>query len=115
MKALRLLICLFAALALAMPPLSVEASPPPAQHAGMECPHSAADEDSDKPADQQQNDSQELSKSLAQSCCPSAPFGWAVIALDIAAGHAPILDRAPVTARSLNGLTFTKDPPPPRA
>jgi hypothetical protein len=113
MKALRLLICLFATVALAMPPLSVKAAAPPALHAGMDCPHSAAD-GKDKPADQQQNDSQEHSKSLAQSCCPSAPFGWAVIALDIAAGHAPILDRAPVTARSLDGLTFTKDPPPPR-
>ena len=111
MKALRLLVCLFAAVALAMPPLAVKAATPPALHAGMDCPHSAADGNGDKPADQQQNDS----KSLAQSCCPSAPFGWAVIAVDIAAEQAPVVDRAPVAGRSLPGLTFTKDPPPPRA
>lgn len=114
MKALRLLICLFAAVALAMPPLSVKAAVPPVQHAGMDCPHSMANDKGDKPADQQQNDSQEHSKSPAQSCCPSAPFGWAVIALDVAAEHVPVLDRAPVAGRSLDGLTFTKDPPPPR-
>ena len=110
MKALRLLICLFAAVALAMPPLAVKAATPPAQHAGMDCPHSSADTKGDKPTDQQQGDS----KSLAQSCCPSAPFGWAVIALEIVAQHVPVLDRAPVAGRSLDGLTFTKDPPPPR-
>ena len=110
MKALRLLICLFTVVALAMPPLTVKAATPPALHAGMDCPHSAADGKGSKPPEQQQNDS----KSLAQSCCPSAPFGWAVIALDVAAERRPILDRAPVAGRSLAGLTFTKDPPPPR-
>ena len=66
----------------------------------MDCPHSSADTKGDKPADQQQG----ASKSLAQSCCPSAPFGWAVIAVVIYAlarmALSPVV--APVAAVVVN-------------
>src|SRR5262245_20748163 len=111
MKFARLLVCLFAALALAMPPLAVKAATPQAVHAEMDCPHAASDQKGETPADGKQTRTEEA----AQSCCPSAPFGWAVVDLDAANPHSVIVDRAPRTSRSLDGLTFSKDPPPPRA
>ena len=73
MKLPRLLLCLFAAIALAMPPLAVRGAAPATGPVEMDCPHHA-------PSHDQGDSHRDTSKQAAQSCCPSAPFGWAVIA-----------------------------------
>jgi hypothetical protein len=104
------LLCLFAAVALALPPLAVRASgPAPADMApaDMECPHHT-------PAPDHGGQKQSDAKSTVQSCCPSAPFGWAVMAAGASAPPVAAVDRSPRASFALYGFISAKDPPPPR-
>jgi hypothetical protein len=107
MKLPRLLLCLFAAIALAMPPLAVRAAAPATGPAEMDCPHHM-------PPDQHGDAHHDSSKQAAQSCCPSAPFGWAVMSPGMAAPPLVAVDRAPRASFALHGFISAKDPPPPR-
>lgn len=105
MKGARLLLCLFAAVALALPPLAVRSSGP--APADMECPHHT-------PAPDHGGQKQSDAKSTVQSCCPSAPFGWAVMAAGASALPVAAVDRSPRASFALYGFISAKDPPPPR-
>lgn len=105
MKSMRLLVCLFAAVALALPPLAVRASGP--APVDIECPHHA-------PAPEHGDSRQSDAKSTVQSCCPSAPFGWAVMTGGAAALPVAAVDRSPRASFALYGFISAKDPPPPR-
>jgi len=107
MKLPRLLLCLFAVIALAMPPLAVRGAAPATGPVEMDCPHHA-------PSHDQGDSHRDTSKQAAQSCCPSAPFGWAVIAAGQVAAAVPSIDRTPRAGLALAGHTLAKDPPPPR-
>jgi len=110
MKLPRLLLCLFAAVALALPPIGVHAAAGHASagaHSDMECPHHA-------PASGHGDSRHGDAKSTVQSCCPSAPFGWAVMAAGAPAPAIAAVDRSPRASFALYGFISAKDPPPPR-
>ena len=115
MKLPRLLLCLLAAVALALPPIGVHAAAGHASaavHADMECPHHAP---APGHGDSSHGDANHGdAKSIAQNCCPSAPFGWAVMAAGAPALAAAAVDRSPRAGFALQGFISAKDPPPPR-
>src|SRR5947207_2335591 len=96
MRCARLLVWLLALVAFALP-VGIATSPP-AHHAEMssDCPH------------------KDTAKHAAGSCCPL--MACAVALLPSADAAPPSLVMPPVVspARPLTGLTYAKDPPPPR-
>jgi hypothetical protein len=109
MKVVRILVWLFAALALAMPPVAVQAAPvtwhagshhadgqhADGQDAGGKCAHHGA------------------AKHVGNLCCMSAAPCVLAVAEASIVPMAPV-DRSVTGGVMLHGLTFTKDPPPPR-
>jgi hypothetical protein len=109
MKTVRILVWLLAALALAMPPVAVQAAPVTwhaeshhadsqhanGQHADGKCAHHGA------------------AKHVGHLCCMSVtPCILALVEASVV--PAVPVDRPVTGSFVLHGLTFTKDPPPPR-
>ncbi|UYN94526.1 MAG: hypothetical protein KIT25_21235 [Enhydrobacter sp.] len=95
MKLLRILVWLAAAVTLVAPPVVVHAAPP-MQHADMDCSDMGD------------------AKHTTGACCPTVVIGYAVMPHIAADMPVQVVDRLAGRSSSLDGLLFTRDPPPPR-
>ena len=96
MRRARLLVWLLALVALAFP-VGI-AAPSQAHHAAMssDCPH------------------KDTAKHAAGTCCPLMAYAAAVLPAAGGAVRSIVEPHVASPSRSLTGLTYTKDPPPPR-
>ena len=107
MNRARLLVWLIALVALVAPPgMSAHAMAPAGQASSVDCPDHAPPPDC--PA-------QGTAKHAAGQCCPLMAGVVALLPpVALAQTPAPFHARPATVARSLTGLVFTQDPPPPR-
>jgi hypothetical protein len=104
MKAVRILVWLLAALALAVPPVAVQATPVAW--------HAASHHSDGQPANGKCGDHGDAKQVVNLCCMTVAPCILATATMSIAP-TSPV-DRPATASSTLRGLTYAKDPPPPR-